>query len=916
MYNIYFEVAATGFLGILLLYLHIEYPNASESNRRYRQWVTWILVSEIMDVITGRMIDYGHLIPPWINIAANTVYFYTTAGSFWSFSRYLHSFVKNRVSGTYMRINNVMFITYLILMTLNIRMGWVFTFDSQGTYIHGPIYFTCYVIQIIIGLMSTILLWSYRGKMERRQKIAIWVFMILIVSGFFLQAVYFPKTLLTSYMCSIAAMTMLFVIETPDYLKLTRTMTLLEEEKIRADVANNAKSEFLAKMSHEIRTPINAVIGMDEMILRDGRDENIRAYAFDIKNAAEALLSTINDILDLSKVESGRMELIPVEYDVSSMLHDVSNMLVFQTRQKNLAFVFDFAEDIPSRLLGDDVRIRQIMVNLLTNAVKYTEKGSVTFAVSGRREGDSYRLHVSVKDTGMGIREEDQKKLFEQYTRLDQEKNRHIEGTGLGMSITVQLLSLMGSALQLKSTYGEGSEFYFDILQPIVDETPVGRLEERIARQSEAFCYDVSFIAPRAQVLLVDDNSMNRKVARSLLRDTQVQVDEAAGGYECIECVKKKHYDAILLDHMMPDLDGIETLRRLREADMYKCRGTPVIALTANMVAGAREMYEREGFDGFLGKPIRPERLEELLREILPADLVEKAPPGSRGYVPAEGSSGNIGEAADITMLPVVEGVDYEDALRHLGGTALIAEMIRDFRLQAGTDAAGLARWYRELSGAGDREEARKQYHVLVHSMKNSAAMIGAVTVASLARVLEYAARDSRLDVIDRVHPVFLEEWDSLTERLADAWPGESDASAGQDADGTPVPEETPADAVSAGKKTVLIIDDSPMMLRNLKAILEERYQVAMAPGGERGLRYLQKKHPDVILLDYLMPDWDGAKTLAEIRKLPGAQGIPVIFLTGESDDVMAKLADLHPAGIVKKPPVIDELLKAMASCL
>ncbi|MBQ7563635.1 MAG: response regulator [Lachnospiraceae bacterium] len=627
MYNIYFEVAAVGFLAILLLYLHVEYPKASESNILYRQWVAWILVSEILDIITGRMIDYGYLIPPVLNILVNTVYFYTTAGSFWGFARYLHSFVRSDKSRIYIGFNTAVVVLYICIMTLNVFTGWVFTFDGAGQYIHGPVYFLSYGIQIVVGTTSSVLLWTYRDSLEKRQKMAVWLFMILIVSGFLLQAVFFSKILLTSYMSSIAAMTLLFIIETPDYLRLTQTMEELEHQKNLADIANNAKSEFLARMSHEIRTPLNGILGMDEMIIRDARDDTIKKYAADIKGAGNTLLSLINDLLDMSKIESGNFELIPVDYDLSSVLNDVKNITEPRALKKGLGYELTVSPDIPSVFNGDEIRIRQIVLNIINNAIKYTNEGRVCIEITALPLGDPGErdLTVKVSDTGIGIRDEDKDKLFKSFQRLDEERNRTVEGTGLGLSITDRLVNMMGGHIEVESVYGKGSVFTVHIPQTVVNAAPLGEFSKAILMHTnENQAEKTTLYAPDARILIVDDNEMNLEVIEGLLRDTRIRLDLAASGKECIEMVSKKRYDCVLLDQMMPVMNGEETLKEMERADLLQ--GTPVIALTADAIVGAKDNYLSKGFSDYISKPVKLNALEGTLRRYIPQEKQLKDP--------------------------------------------------------------------------------------------------------------------------------------------------------------------------------------------------------------------------------------------------------------------------------------------------
>lgn len=528
----------------------------------------------------------------------------------------------------------------------------------------------------------------------------------------------------------------------------------IERDKRGALIANEAKGKFLANMSHEIRTPINAILGMDEMILRESNEAQIKEYAKDIRSAGKSLLSLINDILDLSKIDSGKIEIIQVEYDVSSMINDTLNIISHKAKTKNLELIVDVDENMPSRLLGDDVRIRQILINVLNNAVKYTDSGSITLCISADVSDFEANVHFKISDTGIGIKEEDLPKLYAQFERIEEKRNRNVEGTGLGMSITVQLLKLMGSEMNVSSVYGKGSTFYFDIRQEVVDETPIGDLSKRLKEQDEEYEYQSMFVAPDANILSVDDNSVNRKVLKNLLKETRVVTDEASSGEKCIEMIKKKKYDLIFLDHMMPGMDGIETLHKMHNMDDNLNYDTPVIALTANAVTGAKEMYLDNGFDDFLTKPINYEKLEKMLIKYLPQDKVSMGVYSNNGDIASND--------AIIGALEKIPDLNLEYAFLHSKSPKSLAEIIIDFSEMIYSDADELEKYLSMI----ENSEGLKQYRVKVHSMKTSAAMIGAIHLSGMARMLELSAINEDLSAIYNVTPTFIKNWKEFKKYL------------------------------------------------------------------------------------------------------------------------------------------------------
>ena len=500
----------------------------------------------------------------------------------------------------------------------------------------------------------------------------------------------------------------------------------LRREKEFSDRASMAKSAFLANMSHEIRTPINAILGMNEMILREVEKPAIREYAQSISRAGEALLSIINDILDFSKIESGKLEIIESEYQLSRLLKNVVAMIQPKADAKGLEFHIHIDEDLPDALMGDMMRVQQVVINLLTNAVKYTPDGEVNFFVFNEHKEES-RIYLSfvINDTGIGIKEDDQKKLFRDFERLDQEKNRNIEGTGLGLAITNMLLNLMGGTIELKSVYGEGSTFTIVLPQTIMDDSPIGNLAERMSEVSvHNEQYVPSFTAPDARILVVDDNEMNLLVVKGLLKETQIQIDTAISGAECLELLAEREYDVILLDHMMPEMDGIETLHKAE--NLPNAKDTPFIMLTANAISGAKDAFLKEGFAAYLSKPIDSMLLEATLVKYLPQEKIMGPPEVEE--VAAPDVSPEIPEEEDTGDLDIEQGMKYNGGMEDMYRTVLSMFIkLRPDKQKQMKEHLDAADW--------------KNYATMLHALKSTSMTIGGQKCSDAAKQLELAGK-------------------------------------------------------------------------------------------------------------------------------------------------------------------------------
>lgn len=533
----------------------------------------------------------------------------------------------------------------------------------------------------------------------------------------------------------------------------------LQDAMKAAKKAEDARDIFLANMSHELRTPINTILGLNELIIRESQDEAIKEYALDIRQAGSILLTMVSDILDFSKLEAGQLQLMEGIYDISSLLNDLINSISIQLRKKKLDLVLDIAKDFPYKLMGDEIHIRQIISNLLSNAVKFTEEGKITLHLGWRQlEKDEIEIDVIVKDTGIGIKEQDMPKLFGAFQRMDSTVRSKGKRTGLGLAITKRLIEMMGGELEVHSVYGKGSAFSFRVVQHVVDSTPLGDFEKQYKESLRSReNYQQKFIAPLGRILIVDDNAMNLAVAQGLLKQTRLQIDVASSGEECLELIKRKTYHLICLDHMMPVMDGVQTLHAIRAMEGNPSKDIPVIALTANAVAGAREFYINEGFQDYLTKPIDADKFENMLIEYLPDNVV---------YLTEDQDMGREYEKEDAEMaLSIKEsqlymmGFNIRNGLKYMNGDkALYGKVLHDFHTILKEKEEALQDFLKKGDMPG--------YAIIVHSLKGNARNVGADDLADEAFTLEKMSKAGQLEDVEVRSPILFSMMRNMRDSL------------------------------------------------------------------------------------------------------------------------------------------------------
>ena len=527
-----------------------------------------------------------------------------------------------------------------------------------------------------------------------------------------------------------------------DVTKIIEQNHLMKRLVLQTEDANRAKTNFVSNMSHEIRTPMNSIVGITEILLRSRHSPKEQEYLLNIQSSGRVLLTIINDVLDCSKMEAGKMQLFDEPYDTCSLFHDLRISMENRIGHSGLELIYDIDQDIPCKLKGDMGRIRQVIINLVNNAIKYTEKGSVRFSVHVRQKNtDKVMLYYEVADTGIGIRKEDQKILFDAFQRVEMDRNRYVEGTGLGLTISQNLVNMMGGVIEVESEYGKGSRFFFTIEQTSIDPTPVSAVnyngQKDNVTEKEAECL---FIAPEAHILLVDDNELNLVVAKELLKPLRMQIDTAENGLQAVKMVRGSQYDLVLMDHMMPVMDGIEAAKAIRALPEDKYQKLPIIALTANAMVDARKEFLNAGMNGFVAKPIDFARICNQLKLWLPKDLVRDVPKEEAKKLLADDLSDREIQPEDPQM-----GFSFEEGVKHCGSKAALMKTIRIF--------------YRTIDSKANKiEQCLKEglisdYVIEIHALKSSALLIGAVPLSEAAKELEDYGKQGKTEVLEEKTP-------------------------------------------------------------------------------------------------------------------------------------------------------------------
>lgn len=621
-YNISYETASIFFMSIVIICLLQMRRKRTDRYKKFLILLISVLCGLIFDVIGAVSISCLDEFGATASLIINTLYFFFAGFTGFAYFRYTEAYVsvENDINRLSRRFAFAVMIIYTALLVMNIFTGWIFYFEN-GKYMFGLLHIVPSVVTIFFIFFGVLFSLLHHKEMNSRELGSFSGFIVVLV-GVILQNFVFPGTLLTFFFGSIAVLILLLFVETPDYEGLQDALKKLDDARFEAEKAGLARGEFLSLISREIKTPMNTILGMDELILRESDDEYITGYARDISTAGNSLMDIINKILDYSELESGKTSIVTSPYRMEKLCREVYGICQPAAEEKGLKLSCNTGSLIPDVLVGDSVRIRQIMINLVSNAVKFTSKGSVSMYVGSSEIDDkNVMLEIRISDTGIGIKEEELAKIFGSFDRSGDVFTNNLQGIGLGLTIVSKITEMMNGKITVESTYGKGSVFTVRIPQKLAEESDL--VAETPEPEKSEEIEGPLFKAPDAKILIVDDNEINRSLEAMLLGETQVGITQAVGGNEMLELLARENFDVVLLDHIMPDMDGVEALKRAKQIENVKKAGTTFIAITANAFSGSRDEYLRQGFDEYLSKPINARRLEEVIMKHLDENLLK-----------------------------------------------------------------------------------------------------------------------------------------------------------------------------------------------------------------------------------------------------------------------------------------------------
>ena len=884
LYNIHFEAAAIAYLIVLNIYIRLQFTASSPSNKYFRRLAAMMLAAVVLDVITAATISYHQYVPIWANVTLNTIYFAADIVMEYIFVMYCaYATFGTKEKWHILHIAGAIALICTVILIANLFTGWVFYFDENG-YQHGPIYMFVHIVPIVEeSLTAGMMLINFR-KFTKKQRLSIILYILVLASGPVVQILH-PEVLFILFTASIGLMLLMFAMETPDYQTLNRTMDELrktrdeaEEAMAVAQIASQAKSEFLTNISHEIRTPINAILGYNEMVLRDTEKTDIAQYCVNIQSAGKTLLSMISDMMDYTEIETGSINIEEANYSTASMISDIMTCGKYFAEKKDIEIRVNIDSEIPKMLHGDSARITRIFNNLLSNSVKYTDFGHIDVVIKWEQKSEfAGWINAEVTDTGIGLRDEDIARITSAFQRVDKKRNQHIQGLGLGLTIVTKLLAMMGSKLAIKSEYGKGTSIKFRLMQGIVDPSPLGNVDN-LTCIPEKNTLRAGFTAPDARLLAVDDNSMNLELYRGSLKDTKIQIDTAINGVEALELISRYKYDLIILDHMMPLMDGMETLKTIKKQNL--CQGVPILVITANAVPGEKSVYLNAGFDDYLSKPVSSRQLLEAVRKYLPENLIRPAGP-STGFDEEEPSENGVIERL-AAFLDKNSAMQYccnnEELYLNIVNTFVNENRLEDIRK------------YLE-------ERDFDNYRIQVHALKSGSRTIGAGELSDHALELEMAAKNNDTEFILENTEALLNEYGALLDRIRAAL-------------------NNTEEQIESSGLNVLYIDDDLMYRSLVKRILRGSFgSITVKQSAEEALDTLNSitsqaqengtapELPQIILLDLNLSGMDGLTLLKRLKSTEPYINIPVVIYSSDDDkDTQLKCLRAGAADFIAKP--------------